>query len=202
MLKYDIMKHPTVFGFYGKTDTGKTSLIVDIVKYLTDEGFNVSTVKITDKDISIDTEGKDTWRHSRAGSKLTILSSSTETDFLIKQNKKIDEIINYITDLGEYDVILVEGINDKKTPKIRLGDIKKRYNTILTYKGDFNGLIEIIKKEVSRGKNMKKINIKVNGKEIPLSEFPSDIIKNTICGMIKSLKGVDEIKTVEIKIKN
>jgi len=196
------MKHPTVFGFYGKTDAGKTSLIVDIIKHLTDEGFNVSTVKITDKDISIDTEGKDTWKHSIAGSKLTILSSSTETDFLIKQNKKIDEIINYITELGEYDVILVEGINDKKTPKIRLGDIKERYNTILTYKGDFNGLVEIMKKEVSRGKNMTKINIKVNGKEIPISEFPSDFIKNTICGMIKSLKGVDEIKTVEIKIEN
>jgi len=196
------MKHPTVFGFYGKTDTGKTTLIVDIIKHLTEEGFNVATVKITDKDISIDAEGKDTWKHSRAGSKLTILSSSTETDFLIKQNKKIDEIINYITELGGYDIILVEGINDKKTPKIRLGDIKERYNTILTYKGDFNGLVEIMKKEVSRGKNMKKINVKVNGKEITLSEFPSDIIKNTICGMIKSLKGIDEIKTVEIKIKN
>jgi len=196
------MKHPTVFGFYGKTDTGKTTLIVDIIKHLTDEGFNVATVKITDKDISIDAEGKDTWKHSRAGSKLTILSSSTETDFLIKQNKKIDEIINHITDLGEYDIILVEGINDKNTPKIRLGNIKERYNTILTYKGDFKGLVEIMKKEVSRGKNMKKINVKVNGKEIPISEFPSDIIKNAICGMIESLKGIDEIKTVEIKIEN
>ena len=120
----------------------------------------------------------------------------------MKMQSKIDEIINHITDLGEYDIILVEGINDKNTPKIRLGNIKERYNTILTYKGDFKGLVEIMKKEVSRGKNMKKINVKVNGKEIPISEFPSDIIKNAICGMIESLKGIDEIKTVEIKIEN
>ena len=42
--------------------------------------------------------------------------------------------------------------------------------------------------------------ILVNGKKIPLTEFPTDFIKNTICGMLKSLKGVDEINEVEIKI--
>jgi hypothetical protein len=46
---------------------------------------------------------------------------------------------------------------------------------------------------------MVKISIKVNGKEIPLTEFPTEIITNTLCGMMKSLKGVDEIKNVEIK---
>ena len=40
--------------------------------------------------------------------------------------------------------------------------------------------------------------IKVNGKEIPLTEFPSEVIQNTICGMLRSLKGVEEINEVEI----
>lgn len=47
---------------------------------------------------------------------------------------------------------------------------------------------------------MEKISVKVNGREIPLTEFPTEIIVNTIFGMIKSLKGVDEIMKVEIKI--
>lgn len=46
---------------------------------------------------------------------------------------------------------------------------------------------------------MKKIIIKVNGKPVALTEFPTEIITNTICGMLKSLKGVNEIKDVEIK---
>ena len=46
---------------------------------------------------------------------------------------------------------------------------------------------------------MGKINIKVNGKDILLSEFPSEILISTICGMLKPLKGVNEIKNVEIK---
>jgi hypothetical protein len=46
---------------------------------------------------------------------------------------------------------------------------------------------------------MDDITIKVNGKNIPLSEFPAEFIKNSICGMLRTLKGVDEIKNVEIK---
>jgi hypothetical protein len=49
---------------------------------------------------------------------------------------------------------------------------------------------------------MNDITIKVNGKNIPLSEFPAEFIKNSICGMLRTLKGVDEIKTVEIKFQN
>lgn len=46
---------------------------------------------------------------------------------------------------------------------------------------------------------MEKMSVKINGEEIPISEFPSDFIKNSICGMLRSLKGVDEIRDVEIK---
>ena len=43
------------------------------------------------------------------------------------------------------------------------------------------------------------MKVKVNGKNIQLNEFTSEFIKNTIAGMLKSLKGVDEeIENVEI----
>lgn len=45
---------------------------------------------------------------------------------------------------------------------------------------------------------MSDMNIKVNGKNIPLTEFPEDIIKNAILGMLKSLKGIEKIEDVEI----
>ena len=49
---------------------------------------------------------------------------------------------------------------------------------------------------------MSEILVKINGKNIPLSEFPAEFIKNSIYGMLRTLKGVDEINSVEIKIKN
>ena len=193
------MKDAIVFGLYGASDTGKTSLIVKIVKKLTDERFKVATVKITDKKVTIDTKGKDTWKHSKAGSKLVVLSTPIETSFIVKEKKDLDSIIKYISELGSYDIILVEGANTANIPKIRLGEIKERENTIFTYDGDFNKVIKMIKNEIFRGKKMKEINIKINGKPIKLTEFPAEIIKSTICGMLKSLKGVDEIKDVEIR---
>jgi len=43
------------------------------------------------------------------------------------------------------------------------------------------------------------MKVKVNGKNIQLNEFTSEFIKNTIKGMLKSLKGIDEeIEKVEI----
>jgi len=45
---------------------------------------------------------------------------------------------------------------------------------------------------------MSEINIKVNGKNIPLTEFPEKIIINTLIGMLESLRGVNEIETFEI----
>jgi hypothetical protein len=48
---------------------------------------------------------------------------------------------------------------------------------------------------------MEEITITVNGKEIPLTEFPKSILIKTILGMLQALKGVDEVKNVEIRIK-
>jgi molybdopterin-guanine dinucleotide biosynthesis protein B len=143
------MKNPAVFGFYGESDSGKTSLIEKLIERLTNDGYKIVTVKITDKNISIDTEGKDTWKHSQAGSKLVVFSSPLETDYLVKKNQNINEILQNITHLGEFDVMLVEGANDKTTPKIRIGNISERDNTIFTYKGDFEELVNIIKNNIN-----------------------------------------------------
>ena len=49
-----------------------------------------------------------------------------------------------------------------------------------------------------------KIELKVNGEIIPLTEFPNIFIKNTLIGMIKSLKGIkpdEEILDINITYK-
>ncbi len=49
---------------------------------------------------------------------------------------------------------------------------------------------------------MEEITMTVNGKAIPLTDFPKTIIIKTILGMLQALKGIEEeVKTVEIKIK-
>lgn len=145
----NLMK-PFVLGFYGVSDTGKTTLIVDVISRLIREGYLVASIKISDKKNGIDSEGKDTWRHASAGSGLVVFSTDVETDFLVKQKMSMEELIDRISHFGDYDVIIVEGANDDIIPKIRLGNIRERKNTIITYNGKFEKLIEYIKKESSR----------------------------------------------------
>ena len=45
------------------------------------------------------------------------------------------------------------------------------------------------------------VKINLNGKDVPLSIFPVEIIKNTLAGMVANLKGVKgEPKTITIRI--
>jgi len=192
------MKNPTVFGFYGYSNTGKTKLITKIIKQLEKQGYKTAVVKITNKKTTMDIEGKDTYRYTQSGAKLAVLKSKNETDIIIKRKQDLDEIIQNINKLGIYDIILVEGINDKNTPKIKIGDISERPNTIYHYKNDFNKLIRIIKKQMEKQNSKEKLEVKVNDKNIPLNDFTGEFIKNTITGMLKTLKGVKEIKKVEI----
>ena len=145
------MKKPLVIGFYGQSDTGKTTIITRIIKKLTEENFSVASVKNTDKEISIDQKGKDTWKHAKAGAQLVIFKTECETNYLFKKKQSTKEIIQNISNYGSYDIILIEGANDKETLKIRFGDIKERKNTIYTYDNDFQKLYNLIKGMIKNG---------------------------------------------------
>src|SRR5512136_1447516 len=98
--------NPLLLGIYGKSESGKTSLIVKIIKQLSDEGFKICSVKISDKKVNIDTKGKDTWKYTKAGAKLVILLSKNKTDFLLNQREDISEIIPQINCISDFDLIL------------------------------------------------------------------------------------------------
>jgi hypothetical protein len=72
----------------------------------------------------------------------------------------------------------------------------------MKYQDDFEGVMKIIKKEIDKKKRKHDISIVVNGKKVALSEFPAEIIKSTLVGMLSSLKEVDQINEVEIRFIN
>ena len=86
---------------------------------------------------------------------------------------------------------------------LRLGVIQRSHykKTQHIYDGDINKLICFIKSHIKKSETMaQSIELKVNGKKIPLTGFPKDFIKNTIVGMISSLKGVEKIDEVSVSI--
>jgi molybdopterin-guanine dinucleotide biosynthesis protein MobB len=195
------MSDPIVIGVYGHSNTGKTTLIVQLVEHLTKEGYSVATIKRTNKSISLDTIGKDTQRHHRAGAHLVVFSSAKETDFLVNESMSTSEIVRRIDTFSQYDLVLVEGADDPRIPKIKIGSCDTRENTIGCYENNFNEILRFVKRNLKKTISSRKLTVMVNGKEIPLTEFPEQILLNTIVGMLRSLKGVRQINEVSIQLK-
>ena len=139
---------PYIIGFYGYSNTGKTTVIVDLIKKLKEAKYKVATIKYSDKKINFDTQEKDTYKHAQVGANPIVLSSLSETDFIIKKKLSIDNIIKYLTSFAKLDIIIIEGAKDSDIPKVRIGDIQKRENTILDYTGDFEHLYSFIKEKI------------------------------------------------------
>jgi molybdopterin-guanine dinucleotide biosynthesis protein B len=134
-----------ILGFYGYHNSGKTALIEKLLKELTLRGYRVATVKNIPHEFSIDTEGKDTWRHMKSGACTVVMSSLNETAFLFDRRMDLDEITSM---LSGYDIILVEGNKKAPIPKIAVGDIKEEKNTIFRYNDNLNEILEFIEKGV------------------------------------------------------
>ena len=105
----------------------------------------MAVVKISDKAISIDTEGKDTYLYGQAGARMVVFSSASETAFLVKEPQSTRTIIKTLSQQEPYDFIFIEGALEAWIPKIRLGELPLRKNTLFTYDGDFENLFAQIR---------------------------------------------------------
>lgn len=97
----------------GRKNSGKTTLIVDLVRYLTANGYRVGTVKHTHHHHELDTPGKDSHRHREAGAAVVgILSPGMTAVF-----QSTDRLGREATDryeglapmFADCDLVLVEG---------------------------------------------------------------------------------------------
>ncbi|MEA2014694.1 MAG: molybdopterin-guanine dinucleotide biosynthesis protein B, partial [Thermodesulfobacteriota bacterium] len=64
-----------IVSFVGKSGSGKTTLIEKIIPELTRKGWRVATIKHSHLTFDIDREGKDSWRHQKAGARMTDMAS-------------------------------------------------------------------------------------------------------------------------------
>jgi len=113
-----------VIGICGYHNSGKTTLIEKLIRRLRNEGYKIATIKNIPKKFSIDTEGKDTWKHRHAGASVVVASSPDETAFIFKRGMELKEIADILNEIARPDLILVEGHKRERIPKISVGDIE------------------------------------------------------------------------------
>jgi molybdopterin-guanine dinucleotide biosynthesis protein B len=118
-----------IVSFVGRSNSGKTTLIERVIPELVRAGYKVATVKHAGHGFDLDTEGKDSWRHKRAGaSSVMVLSKGSMAMFAdVSDQMNVEDVRDRFLD-HTYDLIIAEGWKHEGYPKIvivreQLGEI-------------------------------------------------------------------------------
>jgi molybdopterin-guanine dinucleotide biosynthesis protein B len=106
----------SVVGFSG---SGKTTYIERLIPALTSHGLRVGTIKHDLHGFDLDTPGKDTWRHRRAGAAVTVISSPSRIGVVMDadHDHSPDELALFVPGV---DLILTEGYKRGLFPKVEI----------------------------------------------------------------------------------
>jgi molybdopterin-guanine dinucleotide biosynthesis protein MobB len=139
----------SIIAVVGSKKSGKTTAIETLVRGLTKRGYRIATVKhIPEADFTIDTKGKDTWRHAKAGACIVVSVAPNELATI----KKVDttkyglgEILRNVEE--DVDITILEGFRklieqSSAVPKIVAAkttkgilEASKRFKPILSFVG-------------------------------------------------------------------
>jgi len=111
-----------VVGFAGYSGSGKTTLLEPLIAHLVARGLRVAVVKHAHHRFDIDHEGKDSWRHRKAGACEVLVASDVRLalmrEFAVPQEPEVHALIAEID--PTVDWVLVEGFRGSDLPKIEI----------------------------------------------------------------------------------
>lgn len=96
----------------GRKNSGKTTLVCDLVQELTRRGYRVATIKHTHHHHELDTPGKDSHKHRESGAAGVGILSSEMTAAFVPVRRDEDESVRYArfsVMFNDCDLIIVEG---------------------------------------------------------------------------------------------
>jgi len=102
----------------GKSNSGKTTLLEKLIALLTDKGYRIGSVKHAHDGFEMDKEGKDSFRHRKAGARATLVITENKIAMIKDDTTSyIEKIQSYLSDM---DIILAEGFKKQNLPKIEI----------------------------------------------------------------------------------
>jgi len=137
-----------IIAVVGSKKSGKTTAIEPLVQGLTKRGYKIATIKhIPEVDFTIDTKGKDTWRHAKAGAS-TVISVAPKELATIKKVDTTKYNLNEITRNVEEDVdiIILEGFRKliEQNPTVLKIVAAKTANDILEASKRFKPILAFV----------------------------------------------------------
>jgi molybdopterin-guanine dinucleotide biosynthesis adapter protein len=211
---------PPIIAIVGYSQSGKTTLIEKLIPELISRGFKVATVKHTHHHVVPGDTEKDSWRHLQAGSAAVVLSSP-RTVVMTKATTVetgLDEISRLLGE--EYDLVIAEGFKgDSKVAKIEVhrkaagellvdvvnllaivSDEPLKTNVRQIAVEDVAGLADVIEADVIKQQLSRSV-LYADGVRVPMKGFIEEMVANIIEGIAASLKGIGEVKRLEVFVR-
>ena len=168
-----------IIAVIGRSKSGKTALVEYLISSLSKEGLKVGTVKhVHNKDFSINTEGKNTWRHSKAGAEVVVSVAPREIAVIkkIKNSKPKLEGIVYLLKNEELDLLILEGLHSliaKRKDIFKIVTAKSKGDLLKTLEGTLFPILAITGPVAQRKTDVPEVGIPV----VDLYTEGEDILK-------------------------
>jgi molybdopterin-guanine dinucleotide biosynthesis adapter protein len=215
-------KMSSIVTFIGWHDSGKTTLVQQVVSELKKLDYRVAVIKSSnDSGIQFDTPGTDTFMHKEAGADSVMLVAPDQM-VLQSQNSGLSLRTLAHRYFPDVDIVIGEGFKSaRKIPKIEVfrnrdQKLRDEVHGVIAVATDLEGVVGdyvfrlneaaevalFIEKRFLTKKNSKEVTaLLVNGNKIPLKDFIQEALAGTVHGFVKTLKLNKDIKEIELRIR-
>jgi molybdopterin-guanine dinucleotide biosynthesis adapter protein len=108
-----------VFGITGWKNSGKTTLVANLVREFTGRGLKVATIKHAHHHFDIDHEGTDSWKHREAGAREVAIVSGARWALMHELDDETEPSLDdVIARMSPADIIIIEGYKRETHLKI------------------------------------------------------------------------------------
>ena len=109
---------PDIISIVGKSNSGKTTLMVKLIGELSNRNLRIGSVKHAHDGFEFDHKGKDSYRHKQAGASATLVLSNTRAALVRDDDRNdIERMRAYHPDV---DLVLAEGFKRQAIAKIEI----------------------------------------------------------------------------------
>jgi molybdopterin-guanine dinucleotide biosynthesis protein B len=214
---------PAVLSIVGKSQVGKTTFLEKLIPELNRRGYRVGTLKHDAHDhFEIDHEGKDTWRHRKAGAQTVAISSASRFALTkrVETEMDIDKVVAAY--FSSEDLVLTEGYKSGNKAKIEIcrkalqsETLCSKADRLLAVVSDFSveldvprfelddvsGVADFIEERFPRKSAGPEVVLKLDGKKVPMKTFVQEFVMGGILGMLSTLRGYENPRHIDISIR-
>jgi molybdopterin-guanine dinucleotide biosynthesis adapter protein len=211
-----------IISIVGASNSGKTTYLERLIPELRRRGYRVGTLKHDVHGFEMDREGKDTWRHRKAGAQSIAIASPT----MLGAIREIDAEMPVEQIAGRYfwdeDILLTEGYKQAHFPKIEVFRSVVASKPLCGPQDNLMAMVtedqvepdiplfrfdevprvaDLIEERYLKGRKKPRIAVVVDGKQLPMNDFVKDFVIGGTIGMLSSLRGWKTPRKIDVQIR-